>query len=279
QSTRSPQNADEVRIATLYRSYTDEKQIEALGERPLQTDLARIAAVHDRSAFASLLGSSHSNYGADVFTLLVQPDSHSPVNALFLGQGGLGLPNRDYYLSPDLLAQRTAYVAYVARLLRMVRFANPDDSARAAMAFETRIAEASWPEADQRDVEKTYNPMSVADLETYAPEFDWSSYLGGAGAADIPRIVLAEKPAVREIARIVAETPLDTLKTWETFRTIDHACPYLSRSFVEARFVFRSRDLLGESAMVPRWQLAVGQVNFSLGDAVGRDYVARYFPH
>lgn len=279
ESTRSPRSADEVRIAALYRSYMDEKRLEAVDDHPLQADLARIGAINDRSAFALLLGGTHSDFGADAFSLRVQPDAHRPVNTLFLGQGGLGLPDRDFYFSPNLLAQRTAYIAYAARLLRMVGFANPEDSAKAAIAFETRIAEASWSQADQRDVEKTYNPMSIAELRAYAPEFDWSSYLRGVGASGLSRIVLAEKSAVRDIARIVVETPLDTLKAWETFHTVDKASPFLSRRFVEAQFAFRNHDLLGESAMVPRWKLAAAQVNFSLGDAVGRDYVARYFPH
>ena len=278
-STRSPRNADEVRIAALYRSYMDEKQIEALDQRPLEAELARIAAVHDRSAFASLLGRSHSSYGTDVFTLLVQPDSHRAVNALFLGQGGLGLPDRAYYFSPDLLTRRVAYLAYAAHLLGMVGFANPEESAKAAIAFEARIAAASWPPAQQRDVEKTYNPMSLAELRAYVPEFDWNSYFRGAGVPQLSKIVLAEKSAVRDIARIVAETPLDTLKAWETFHTADNASPVLSRKFVEAHFGFRSHDLMGLNAMVPRWKLAAGQVNSSLADAVGREYVSRYFPH
>jgi putative endopeptidase len=278
ESARSPQNADEERIAALYRSYMDEKQLEAVDDHPLQADLARIAAINDRSAFAFFLGESHSGFGADAFSLLVQPDAHRPINTLFLGQGGLGLPDRDYYISRDLLARRTAYVAYAARLLQIVGFASPEDSAKAAIAFETRIAEASWPQADQRDVEKTYNPMSIAELQAYAPEFDWASYLKGAHTPGLPSIVLAEKSAVRKIAQIVAETPLDTLKAWEMFRTVDNASPFLSRRFVDARFAFRNHDLFGESAMLLRWKRAVGQVNNNLGDAVGREYVARYFP-
>ena len=277
-SGRTARDPDQARITSLYESYMDEKRLETLDDRPMQADLARIAAVPDRSAFAFLLGASHSGFGADAFSLLIQPDAHRPVNALVLGQGWLGLPDRDYYLSPNLAAQRTAYLAYAARLLRMVGFANPDEAAKAAIAFETRLAQASWSQTEQRDVEKTYNPMSVAELHAYAPEFDWDSYLKGAGAPGLPRLVLAEKTAVRDIARIIAETPLDTLKAWETFRTIDHASPYLSRRFVQARFEFRNRDLFGESTMAPRWRLAAAQLDDCLGDAVGREYVAHYFP-
>lgn len=224
------------------------------------------------------MGASHSDFGADAFSLRIEPDAHRPVNALLLGQGGLGLPDRDYYLSPDLLAQRTAYLAYATRLLRMAGFADPEESAKAAAALETRIARASWSQRDQLDVEKTYNPLSVAELQAYAPNFDWGSYFRGAGAPGLSRVVLSEKSAVREIARIIADTPLDTLKAWETFRTIDNASPFLSRRFVEARFAFRNHELVGASALPSRWKLAAEQLDASLGDAVGRAYVARYFP-
>ena len=277
-SARSPRDPDQARIAALYRSYMDEKLLEILDDRPLRADLARITAIHDRSALAYLLGASQSDFGADVFSLLIQPDAHRPVNTLVLGQGWLGLPDRDYYLSPDLLTPRMAYLAYAARLLRIAGFADPDATARAVLAFETRLAQANWSQTDQRDVEKTYNPMSLAELRAYAPGFDWDSYLKGAGTPDLSKLVLAEKSAVRDIARIVADTPLDTLKAWETFRTIDHASPFLSRRFVEARFALRNRELFGESAIAPRWRLAAAQLDSSLGDAVGRIYVAHYFP-
>jgi len=277
-SARSPRDADQARIATLYRSYMDEKQLEVLDDRPIQADLARIAVIHDRAAFALLLGASHADFGADAFSLLIQTDAHRPVNTLNLGQGQLGLPDRDYYLSPDLRSQRAAYLTYVARLLRMAGFADPDGSAKAVMAFETRIAQASWSQTDQRDVEKTYNPMSVAELRAYATDFDWESYLKGAGTLRQSKLVLSEKSAVRVITRIIADTPLDSLKAWETFRTVDNAAPFLSRRFVEARFAFRNHELFGETTMAPRWRRAAAQLDSSLGDAVGRNYVAHYFP-
>jgi putative endopeptidase len=278
QDALHPDNANARLIGALYKSYTDERRIEALDDKPLRADLARIAAVRDRAGFATLMGESWFDFGSDAFTLLVQPDAHRPVNSLTIGQGGLGLPGRDYYRTADFSKQRDAYQAYAARTLRMIGVPNPDQGARSIALFETRIARVSWTEAEQREVDKTYNPMTLAQLKAYAPGFDWRSYLSGAGVSNPARLVIAEKTAVRDIARIVAETPLPTLKLWETFRTVDNASALLSNRFAQNRFEFRNHELLGATAMRPRQLRAISQVNQSLGDAVGHEYSARYFP-
>jgi putative endopeptidase len=273
-----PEDANARLIGALYKSYVDEQRIDALEAKPLQPDLAEIAAVHDRSGIARLMGESWSNFSRDAFTLLIQPDAHRPFNALSIGQGGLGLPSRDYYLSSEFSKQRDAYQAYAARTLRMVGVEKPDEAARSIIQFETRIAKVSWDESEQRQVDKTYNPMSVAQLEAYAPGLDWRSYLRGAGASRQNRVTIAEKTAVRDIAQIVRQTPLTTLKLWETFHTVDNASPFLSKRFAQNYFDFHNRDLFGATAMRPRQARAISQVDQSLGDAVGHQYAASYFP-
>jgi putative endopeptidase len=275
---RHPSDADEARIGSLYNSYMDESRLAALDDRPLGSELAAIAAVHDPSEFAKLLGESWSGLGTDVFTLIVQPDAQRPINVLTIGQGGLGLPDREYYLATHFSSHLRAYEAYVTRTLRMVGAPNPEDAAKSIVAFETRIARASWTQGERREIDKTYHPTSVADLQTYAPGFDWRTYMEGANVAHLDRIVLAENTAVRDIAAIVAQTPLETLKNWETFHTADKASPFLSRRFVESNFEFHNHDLFGATAMRSREALAINQINSSLGDAVGRKYAARYFP-
>ncbi|HEX5258287.1 MAG TPA: M13 family metallopeptidase N-terminal domain-containing protein, partial [Sphingomicrobium sp.] len=226
-----PRDANARLIGALYNSYIDEQRIEALDAKPLQPDLAQIAAVRDRSGIARLMGESWSDFGTDAFTLLIQPDAHRPFNAPTIGQGGLGLPSRDYYLASDFSKQRDAYQAYAARTLRMIGVAKPDEAATSIIRFETRIAKVSWDEAEQRQVDKTYNPMSIAQLEAYAPGFDWRSYLSGARVSRQNRVVIAEKTAVRDVARIIAQTPLTTLRLWQTFHTVDNASPFLSHRF------------------------------------------------
>src|SRR5579872_2432283 len=187
---RHPSDANDSRIASLYNSYMDEPRLEDLDDRPLRNNLAAIAAVHDFPQFARLLGESWSGLGGDVFTLLIQPDAHRPVNILTIGQGGLGLPDRDYYLAPAFASQRHAYEAYVTRTLRMISTPTPEDSAKAILAFETRIAGASWAQSKRREIDKTYNPMSFTELQTYAPGIDWRAYMEGAKVPNLDRVVL-----------------------------------------------------------------------------------------
>jgi putative endopeptidase len=278
EGARNPRDRQERQIGGLYNSYMDEGRVETLDDKPLKRDLATIAAVHNRSAFDQLLGQSYAGFGNDVFTLLVQRDAHRPINVLSIGQGGLGLPDRDYYLAPDLAPQRAAYEAYISRTLRMIGQPDPQRTASLIVAFETRIAKASWTEAQRREIDKTYNASSVAELEAYAPGIDWRAYFRGAQVPRLTGIVLGEKTAVRDIARIIAETPFPTLKAWETFHTVDNASPLLSRRFLKSHFDFHHRDLLGMTAMRPRWASAISQVNSSLADEVGEQYAARYFP-
>lgn len=272
-----PRNPDEARIGALYRSYMDEQRIEILDKKPLGADLAAIAAVHDRTGFSKLLGTSWSGFGGDVFSLIIQRDAHRPVNVLTIGQGGLGLPDRDYYLASDLAPRRAAYEAYAARTLRMAGIAEPEADAKSILAFETRIAKVSWTGAERREVDKTYHPMSVAELQSYAPGVDWRAYLEGAGVPRLGHVVVAENSAVRDIAAIVADTPLPTLKAWQVFHTVDNASPYLSRRFVENNFEL-NHELFGMTALRPRQERAISQVNSRLADALGHEYAIRYFP-
>ena len=240
-------DAKEALIGALYNSYMNEARPAALDDTPLRRDLAAIAGVHDRAQFARLLAESRSGLGSDVFTLAIQPDAQRPINILTLGQGGLGLPDRDYFLARNFASQRGAYEAYVARTLRMVGATKPEEAPKSIVAFETRIASASWTQAERREIDKTYNPMSVAELQTYAPGFDWHAYMERAKLGHLDRLVLAENTAVRDIAAILAQTPFETLKDWETFHTADNASPFLSRRFVESHFGFHNHDLLGAS--------------------------------
>jgi putative endopeptidase len=145
------------------------------------------------------------------------------------------------------------------------------------VAFETAIAAASWTLAEQRDSEKTYNPMSVAQLEQTAP-FPWRRLLESANLRDLDRVVVAENTAVPKIADLFAQTPVETLKAWQAFHLADSAAPYLSKRFVTASFDFRGKTLGGVLEISERWKRGVSTVNGAMGEAIGRIYVARYFP-
>jgi len=157
---------------------------------------------------------------------------------LYLNQAGLGMPDRRYYLLEEFARERRGYREYARRLLALVKWPNPVESAMAVVAFEGRIAEASWTAAEQRDAVKSFNPMSVAELTAFAPGFPWQEFLAGAHVADVQRVVVGEKSAFPKIAAIFADAPMETLKAWCAFNVADRAAPYLSRPFVTARFEF-----------------------------------------
>ena len=211
--------------------------------------------------------------------------------AVYLGQSGLGLPDRDYYLKPDFAAQKTKYQNYVAKLLRLIDWPDADKRARDVVDFESRIAEASWTKTQQRDPIATYNPMSIAELETFAPNFPWRQYMSEAGLGKIDNVIVAEKSAFPKIAAVFADAPVETLQAWQAFNVADHAAPYLSKAFADASFEMRNKTLSGQAEQQARWKRGVHAVSGgdygagdrfdrfgNLGWAVGQLYTAKYFP-
>ena len=180
------------------------------------------------------------------------------MNTLFFGQAGLGLPDRDYYLTPTFKPQLEAYRAYVERALTMIGYPEPAKNADAVLAFETAIAKVSWPAADRRDIDKVNNPMSVAELQAFAPGLNWDRVpdrIVGIGKRD--HSIVQEKTAIRDIAALYDKTPLATLKAWQAFHVADQASPYLSKRFVDSRFTF-TKAISGVTELRPRWKRGVG---------------------
>lgn len=266
------------KYGALYASFMDEKAIEARGLAPLKQDLAAVTRIRTKADFARFMGGTNGKFGISLVDMGVLPDTANPeMNILGLGQGGLGLPEREYYFSPQFAKQRDAYRAYVERTLKAIGNPNPKAGAATILAFETRIAEKSWKIADRRDISKLNNVYSSADLAKYAPGIDWNAYFAGAGIAPQARILVGENSAVRDLSALYAKTPLATLKLWQQFHLANQASPYLTKAMVDSRFDF-TKSLSGVGENRPRWKRAVDLVDGSLGELVGQDYVARYFP-
>jgi putative endopeptidase len=268
------------KIGGLYNAFMDETRIEQRDVAPIDDDLARIRDAKTKDDIAALMGRARGGgFGASLFSIGVSEDQKDPTrHTLYASQSGLGLPDRDYYLKDAYQDKKEKYHGYVARMLDMVGW--PDASKRAdeIVALETRIADASWSRAESRDIDRTYNPLTPAELDAQAPGFSWSTYLAGAQVGEARRIVVRQLSAFPKLATIFAETPLDTLQAWQAFRVTDQAAPYLSRRFVEARFEFRNKELAGQLQDRPRAKRGIQLVNFSVGELVGKQYVARYFP-
>jgi putative endopeptidase len=281
----------EQKAGAMYAAFMDADHIESLGFSPIQSELTAVQSATDRIALAGIMGKSFSGFGGSIFTASFNIDFGDPQHyALYLNQAGLGMPDRSYYLLAEFAGERRAHQAYVRRLLTLVKWPDSAESARAVVAFEGRIAEASWSAADQRDAVKSFNPMSVAELAAFAPGFPWQEFLAGAQVANMQRVVVGQKSAFPKIASIFADTPFETLKAWCAFNIVDRAAPYLSSPFVTARFEFRGKTLEGREKILPRWKQAVFAVSGgdctmdasscfgTLNFAVGQMYVERYFP-
>jgi putative endopeptidase len=265
-------------LGAMYRSFMNEAAVEARDDKPLQDDLKRVAAIPDKPAFTKFMGETSGRFGFSLFGPGVAPDPAKPeLNTLFLGQAGLGLPDRDYYLNDTFKPQREAYRAYLERVFTMTHDPAPAKSADAVMAFETTVAKASWPAADRRDIDKVNNPMSVAELQTFAPGLDWSAFLTASSIDKRDHMIVLEKTAIRDIAKIYADTPLETLKAWQVFHVTDQGAPYLSKRFVDSRFAF-TKTLSGVSELRPRWKRGATLIDTTLGELLGRAYVDAYFP-
>ncbi|MEO6226150.1 MAG: M13 family metallopeptidase [Sphingomicrobium sp.] len=273
--TTAPANSA---YGAMYQSMMDEAAAETAGMAPLRKDLAKVAAITTKAAFARHMGTTDGGFGSSLFSFDLEPDTaDAKMNAVFLYQSGLGMPNRDYYLTAQFKPQRVAYRAYIERMFRAIGQANPAAAADRVMAFETAIAKKSWASADRRDLDKTNNPMSSAKLAKYAANFPWLDYFEGAGISPQKRMIVNENSAIRDIAAIYSATPLRTLKEWEAFHTADQAAPYLNQAMVDSRFAY-TKTISGVTEQRPRWKRAATLVDGSLGELIGSDYVARYFP-
>jgi putative endopeptidase len=281
----------EAKVGAFYRSFMDEGRVETLGRSAIAPEMAAIEAARDHASMAALMGKGATDFYGSIFGFSVYADlKHISRYAVYVGQAGLGLPDRDFYLRSQFKAQRAAYRAYVARLLSLLGWKEPATSAAAVVAFETRIAGASWTRAEQRDLQKAYNPQVRAELERLAPSFAWNSFFAGAELSAVDRVIVAEKSAFPKIAAVYQTTPLPVLKAWQAFTVADNAGFYLSEPFASARFKFRNELLEGQLQQAARWKRAIRAVGGgdcgddrvdcfgNIGFAVGQLYTARYFP-
>ncbi len=270
------------KVGDYYASYMDEAGIEARGLAPVKPMLDEIAAIKDRAALAARMGALSRDgidmpIGASVFGDLKNPD----ILSAYVGQGGLGMPDRDYYLddkNPKFVEARGKYVEHIGRMLTLAGVANAPARAQAIYDLEKKIATAHWTQVEQRQVEKIYNPVARTAIDTAYPGVDWTGMLTAQGLDGQKEIIVAQPSAVTSIARLVATEPLDVWQDYMTFHTLASAAPYLPKAFVDENFAFNGTVLGGQPENQPRWKRATDSTSAVLGEAVGSLYVAQYFP-
>jgi putative endopeptidase len=271
------------RVGDLYNAFMDEAAIEARGVAPLIEDLATFEGAKTKADFARALGESLDGFGPSLFPFYINQDAKAPDRyvPIFL-QGGLGMPDRDYYLSddPKLVDARTKYLTHVENMLTLagVPAAQAPAKARNIFELERKFAEVHWTRIESRDRDKTYNKWAASDFARRAPGFDWNAYLTAAALGGQQEFIVSQPSAFAGMAKAIAATPLQTLKDWAVLHTARDAAGVLPKAFTEERFDFNGRVLSGTPELEPRWKRGVSAVNASIGEAVGELYVAKHFP-
>jgi putative endopeptidase len=279
------------KIADYYAAYMNQAAIEKAGLAPLKPELARIDAIKTRSDLSRVLGGqlradvdpiNATNYHTEhLFGLFVAQGLEDPShNIAYLLQGGLGMPNRDYYLKSDAEMEgfRAKYKAYVAATLQRAGVADATAKADAIVGLETRIAKAQATLVQTEDVHKANNPWSASDYAQKAPGIDWNAFFEAADLVGQPVVDAWQPDAVRGLSALVASEPLDTWKDYLTFHTLNDSAELLPKAYADASFEFYGHTLQGTPKQRARWKRAISAVNDDLGDAVGQIYVRKYFP-
>ena len=279
------------KIADLFNSYMDESGIEAKGMAPIEPQLKEIAAIKDKKQLANALGKTlradvdalnntnfHTNH---LFGLWVAPGfNDSEHYTPYLMQGGIQLPDREYYLGEGehMKQIRDKYVPHIAATLKLAGFSDTDARAQRILALEHAIAEKHWTLDEDQDIHKANNTWKKADFTSKAPGLDWAEYFRGAGLSKQDSFIVWQPSAFTGEAALVDSTPLETWKDWLAYHLIEDYAGVLPKAFADERFAFFGTVLQGTPQQRPRWQRAVAVVNQFLGDDVGQIYAQRYFP-
>jgi len=282
---------DQRRIADYYNAYLDTATIEKHGLAPIKPELDAIAAIADKVALAKALGAdlradvdplNATNFHTEhLFGLFVTQALDNPSEEVpYLLQGGLGLPERDYYLSttPQMAQIRTDYKAYLAKIFTLAGMSDPAARADRVMALETKIAIAHLDNVASQDVHKADNSWKQADFAKKAPGLDWAAFFGAAGLSGQQDFVVWQPGATAKLSALVASEPLQAWQDWLAFHHINTVTAVLPKAFDDASFDFYGKTLSGTKVARPRDKRAIGSVNANLGDAVGQIYAAKFFP-
>jgi putative endopeptidase len=269
-------------IGDFYRSFMDEARIEAQGLAPLRIYLDTLALLGSRSQVAAAFGTASRLGVANPVAITVEQDLKAPASfAVNLGQGGLGMPDRDYYLdlsNPRFTQIRGQYLGYIASMLTLAGYPDGGTQAAAILALETKLAAVHWTKVEERQVEKQYNPVTAADLATAYPGLDWPQLLAAAGLPAQKRLNIVHPSAIQGTAKLVATEPVEVWKHYLTFRFLSRSAPFLPKAFAEEHFAFYGKVLSGQPEIQARWKRGVDATTDALGEAVGRLYVAKHFP-
>ena len=278
---------DERKIADFYHAFMDIAHIEALGLDPLGSEFARIDAIKDTGDLVEVFGHLARIGARSPLIYFVDQDLKESTKYLgYFHHGGLGLPDRDYYLKNDdkMAKARSAYEIYLSALSRPIRSAADDRTTEEAVSadpsvfkLETAIAEAHWTRVENRDRDKIYNKRTFAELEKMAPDIDWLRWFKGAHVPQPEAIVVRQPSYLEKLSVLVKTVPLPEWKAYLRLALIDSFADILPQHFMDAHFAFHGKAIRGIEENRPRWKRALEAMDAALGEALGKVYVARHF--
>jgi putative endopeptidase len=269
------------KIAHIYKSFMDVDAVNAKGGSPIAAELALVDSISTITDFISTFSKLEARGTSGIFGTFIYADmKDASTNILYLAQGGISLPDEAYYREEKYADIRTAYVAHISAMFTLAKVSNPAENAAQVMALETSIASHHWDQVKNRDATLTYNKMNRAEVKALMPAFDWELYLTD---GEIPAIVLdsviVQQPSFFEgLGSILANFDADAWKAWLKWHIISGSAPYLSDDFTSENFAFFGKTLSGTPELRERWKRAVSMIEGSLGEAVGKVYVQKYFP-
>ena len=280
-AAQPPVDTEAGKIAALYASFMDTERVNALGVRPIQPVISALESLRDIRDLAAFLAEVERVGGYGLFGSYVSTDDRNSDRYLFhIGQGGLGLPDESYYREDKFAEIREKYVAYLVRLLELAGQEGAQESAAKVLEMDTRLAAGHWERAETRDVQKTYNLLTADELRELAPNFDWDAYVRNLGGNEqtIAELCVRQPSYFAHLSTVLGEFDIEDWKRWLLTRVLRSSAAYLSDDFVEANFDFYGRTLNGTPELRARWKRGVALVEGAIGEAVGREYVARHFP-
>jgi putative endopeptidase len=270
------------KVSDLYSSYMNEARVERLGTKPLRAELQLVAGIKQASDIGPVMGHLDRIGIASPIAASVRPDSkHSTQYAFWLTQSGLGLPDRDYFLSDDarLVGFRGKYREHVEKMLHLLGDSGAGKEADKIVALETALARLQWTRVANRDPQKTYNPKTLSEFTQLAPAIDWGGYFAAAGlTGKLPTLVVRQPDYLQGLSGLIQSTPPATWALYFRYRVLSSRAPFLSRAFVEEDFAFNQGVLQGTQQAPDRWKRGTQLVDRLVGEASGKLYVAKYFP-
>ena len=280
-SSGEPRTAEQKKVGDFYRSFMDDARAEQLGVKPLRSELQRIDAVSRVGLIPKQLVHFMQQQINSPIAGYVHQDAKNPNQYVMdLFQGGLGLPDRDYYLSDDarFVDIRAQYQAHITRMFELAQIKDGAETARDVLALETELARIQWSKVESRDAVKTYNPMTLAELKTLMPVFDWDSFLKRADLQKLKSVVISQPSYFAGLDNLLQSSPLPTWKNYFRWRLLSSTAPFLNKALVDEQFAFNGGVLSGAKQIRPRWKRGVEVVETALGESLGRIYVERHFP-